>query len=284
MKKSKEIIGSPVISIADGIQVDTVKGLVVNAEQKSVEFLLLDERERASELRGIPFRSAEGVGEFAVTVGNKSSIIDVMKVGALQELIEKDINVIGTKVITCKGKYLGEVTEFSMNTENGALVEFYYKGEGDEEKAVPAKDVITVGKEVLVVKETVPLQGAGGEPAVVETGEEAKNFNQGDDRSQEGAVLTSTREKEELLSPSPTPSATAEESTAAEKKGDLDPAEIFIQRQRQYVIGKPLLKDVKTDQGEVLAWENEVVTEELFNRIKALGAQKLMELAMSVRE
>ena len=50
------------------------------------------------------------------------------------------------------------------------------------------------------------------------------------------------------------------------------------------MIGKTLLKDLKADDGEVLAWENQVITEEIFNRIYRLGAQKLMELAMSVRE
>jgi len=66
--------------------------------------------------------------------------------------------------------------------------------------------------------------------------------------------------------------------------GDLDPADIFIQRQRQFLIGKTLLKDLQSKEGEVIAWENEVVTEELFEKAHKIGAQKIMELAMSVRE
>ena len=76
MKKSKEIIGAPVISISEGIQIGSVKGLVVNPQQKNVEFLLLDELQEGKELKGLSFRSAEG-NEFAVTVQNSNVIVDL---------------------------------------------------------------------------------------------------------------------------------------------------------------------------------------------------------------
>ena len=105
MKKSKEIIGAPVISISEGIQIGSVKGLVVNPQQKNVEFLLLDELQEGKELKGLSFRSAEGVGEFAVTVQNSNVIVDLMKISLLKELVQKGIQVLGTKVVTRKGKF-----------------------------------------------------------------------------------------------------------------------------------------------------------------------------------
>lgn len=279
MKKSKEIIGSPVISISEGIQIGTVKGLVVNPQQKNVEFLLLDELSEGKELKGLSFRSAEGVGEFAVTVQNSNVIMDLMKISLLKELVQKGIQVLGTKVVTRKGKFLGEVTEYSIDTESGELTEFFYNVSGEKEQSLPALSIVTIGKEVLIVEDEGAVKNMGPE-ASPSVKKETGNFPMGDDgssgkevpaveKSNNFAALSSAAERDLLIS---------------ESKGDPDPAEIFVQRQRQYLIGKTLLKDFKLNDGEVIAWENQVITEELFDRVYRLGAQKLMELAMSVRE
>ena len=281
MKRSKEIIGVPVISIAEGVQIGTVKGFVINPQLKAVEFLLVNENEDSKGSKGIPFRSAEGVGEFAVTVENRNILFDTMKVGVLDELVHKGIGVIGTKIITKKGKYLGDVLEFSLDTDNGALCEFFYKGEGDGEKSVASQNVITIGKEVLVIEEeaAAPPQE---EIIYSQPREEPKgNFNGGNEGSLEDKSVDSI--EEEQVS-SPDNGSTLLDAPVSEENKDLDPAKIFVQRQRQYLIGKLLLKDIKTDLGEVIAWENDVVSEDLFNRIYNMGTQKLMELAMSVRE
>lgn len=130
MKKSKELIGAPVISISEGMQIGTVKGLIVNPQQKNVEFLLLDEPDTGKDLKGLSFLSAEGIGEYAVTVQDKNVLVDIYKIGILKELVQKDIQVLGTKIVTKKGKYLGDVVEFSIDTTSGELAEVFYKGLG----------------------------------------------------------------------------------------------------------------------------------------------------------
>ena len=280
MKKSKEIIGSPVISIADGVLIGTIKGLIVNPQQKSVEFLLLDEKSGGPELKGIPFRSAEAVGEFAVTIEDKGVLVDLMKVGIVQELIEMGVDVIGTKVITKKGKYLGDVSEYAVDTATGKFAEFYYMSEGKAEKAIMAENVITIGKEVLVVGEE-----AGVVTENIRENQSASEKMDDNFRSQ-GKQFSG---KENISAAGTTeqggaPGSNVKTPFASEIKSTLDPAGIFVQRQRQSLIGKTLLKDIKSDSGEIIARENTVITEELFNKIYEMGAQKLMELAVSVKE
>lgn len=280
MKKSKEIIGAPVISISEGIQIGSVKGLVVNPQQKNVEFLLLDELQEGKELKGLSFRSAEGVGEFAVTVQNSNVIVDLMKISLLKELVQKGIQVLGTKVVTRKGKFLGEVTEYSVDTESGELTEFFYNGSGEKEQSLPALSIITIGKEVLIVEDEGAVKNMEAE-ATPSVKKETGNFSMGDDGSSVEEVPAVEKSNNSFAALS---SAAERDLLISEPKGDPDPAEIFVQRQRQYLIGKTLLKDFKLNDGEVIAWENQVITEELFDRVYRLGAQKLMELAMSVRE
>lgn len=313
MKKSKEIIGAPVISIAGGMQVGAVKGLVVNPQQKSVEFLLLKEEDASDRIKGIPFRYAEGVGEYAVTVENESVLMEISRIGILQELLDKNISIIGTKVITRKGKYLGDASEYSIDTETGNLKEIYYQGDNDNELSVPIQKVVTLGKEVLIVEEMTATEA----PASTESSQ--ANFKLGDEKSsgeQESQPVIEEPLVEQPVVEQPVveqPAAelplgeqtpveqpvveqlqedvVAEDTSQAERdmltsqsSGDLDPADAFIQKQRQFIIGKTLLKDLQSKEGEVIAWENEVVTDELFEKVHKIGPQKIMELAMSVRD
>jgi len=281
MKKSKEIIGAPVIGISEGMQIGTVKGLVINPKQKNVEFLLLDEPGDDRELKGLSFRSAEGVGEFAVTVEDRNVIVNIMNIPILVELVQKGIQVLGTQVVTRRGKLLGEVVEFSVDTESGELAEFFYKGKEENEQFVPARAVITIGKEVLIVEEESELLNERSEYFSPEK-EETGNFKQGDDGPAVTVEIPAFEKAEpDVAVPA---SVTERDLLISQPKGDPDPAEVFVQRQRQYLIGKTLLKDLKKDNGEVIAWENEIITEELFDRVYRLGTQKLMELAMSVRD
>ena len=275
MKKSKEIINLPVISISEGIQIGTVKSLVINPQQKKSEFLILDDLDGDNELRGLSFLSAVAVGDFAVTVQNGNEIIDLQKISVLQDLVRKDIQLIGTNVVTKKGNFLGEVAEYSIHTESGELAEVYYDDTSGKEKSLAAASIITIGKEVLIVEDDSASAPA---PSKEETG----NFKKGDEGS---AVLTPAaaaieQEKVEI----DTQVTVESDIPVFEAEGNLDPAEIFVRRQQQYLIGKTLFKDIKMDDGEIIAWENEIITEELFERVYQLGTQKLMELAMSVRE
>ena len=268
MKKSREIIGSPVISISDGIQIGSIKGLVVNPSQKTVEFLLLDEKNWEKELKGVPFLSAEAVGEYAVTVQDKNAVVDVLKVGVLREMIQRDVEVVGTKVVTKKGRYLGDVTEYSFDPETGRIDTFYFQREGGPESSIKAENVITIGKEILVVEEELGNTLSSHQKELSEKEKEQKGEESGPfvQRGISGSLDEGGK------------------SLPFEEEGALDPAGIFVQRQRSSLIGKTLVKDLKSDDGEIIARENTVVTEELFNRIYAMGAQKLMELAVSVRE
>lgn len=273
-KRSQEIIDSQVISISDGVQVGTIKGFLINPRQKAVDFLLLNEG--GEELKGIPFRLADGVGEYAITIQDKGAVVNMSRIGVLQEVIDQGINITGTKIISNKGRYLGEAVEFVIDTFNGELNEIIYKGENGAENSIDSQAIITLGPEVLVADDNA-ISSPVAQSSVENEGAEG-NFRQGD----EGLSLT-----EDVEEQGQTVSAEveAEESTVERpSEGDLDPTEIFVQRQRQNLIGKTLVKDFKTDDGEVLARENEVVTEELFNHVYQIGTQKLVELATSVRE
>lgn len=296
MKKSKEIIGLPVISISDGVQVGDVKGMVVNPGQKNIEFLLIDENGgSASQLRGFSYLSAEGVGDFAVTIDSSCGIIDILKVNVLKELASE--NVIGTQVVTKKGKLAGKVTEYLVDPEDGNIKEFYFRGEGDKsDKTVTIDKVITVGKEALIIDDTA-------------LDSKAQNFKEGDERAAE--VIEEVAEEdtaEEILEETiddaeeeeetevPEASVTSDDQDPAAKTADDARTELrkpkkeeatvskLVQQQKQYILGKTLIRDIKSDDGTVLAGENEKVNEEVFMKLYEAGPQKIVEAMTYVKD
>lgn len=370
MKKSKEIVGLSVISISEGLEIGQVKGLLVNPKEKNIEFLLLDEKGFSSELKGIPFLSAEAIGEFAVIVDTKSGIIDIMKVGILRDAFNLDVDIIGIKVITTKGRYLGDVTEYSVDAGEGAIQSFFYQSKEDNtEYSIPAANVITVGKEALIVEDkekgskvepskeeapkspaektevkeevspsfsapvaeeksqetTEPKAAAEPEPKVEEEIQEKspeevketpkkpaprvndviseyKKTDQLKDeqvKPEESAVPAETPSMSEKApeKPAETPSAppsTPKEVKAAPaaqqaaqekpKSGDKGTVNKLVEQQKQYVLGKTLIRDIKDDNGEVIAKENETVTDEIFMNLYKAGPNKVVEAMTYVKD
>ena len=75
------------------------------------------------------------------------------------------------------------------------------------------------------------------------------------------------------------------EAPAAEETQNEQPlsaAELFEQRQRQYLVGKKVTKTIYTSDGRVIINNGDIITEQLINEVKANG--KLIELVMNYEE
>lgn len=329
MKRSQELLGIPIFSITEGIQIGTVKGLLINPCEKNVEFLLIDEPGASGEQRGIPFLSAEAIGDFAITVGKDCGIIDLLKVNVLKNLVDDGLDIFGKKVVSSKGAYIGDVSEYSINTEDGYIAELFYRAGGDDENeyALSAKQVITIGREALIIDDSVSAgtttpdsikQEKEDEPASTPQ-EELRNFKEGDERTSELTeeidIITTgetmavdaefpvvevpldASEKEEVQDPVAIENDDITEEIEEDKPSDPETGakpEVsedqektlskLVQQQRQYILGKTLIRDIKDEKGEILAGENEKVTDEIFYRLYNAGPQKIVEAMTYVKD
>ncbi|NLC11550.1 MAG: photosystem reaction center subunit H, partial [Firmicutes bacterium] len=157
MKKSKDLIGSPVISIADGMQVGEVKSLVIEPKAKRVEFFILSENEE-DVIKAIPFARAEAVGDYAVTIGQMADILDLKSINVAQHLLENECKIIGAKVISNKGQLLGVVVEYGINPDTGEITTYFYnndyeEGKEESEQSLDAEQVITIGRDMIIVQD-----------------------------------------------------------------------------------------------------------------------------------
>lgn len=156
MKNSTQIIGLPIISIIDGTEVGKVKSLVVNPDKGTVDFLTIDHEDWQVSIRAIPYKKTVGIGEYAVTVANENAIIDLNEIPIANQLVNKKIKIINTKVITRKGELLGEVVEYFLDEENGQIIGVKMAVQ-DKEVVLSSKMVLTFGRDIIIVNDDAPL-------------------------------------------------------------------------------------------------------------------------------
>lgn len=315
MKKSKELLGLTVISIEDGKDLGNVSDFVINPSKGAVEYLIIDCGVKYLGLKVLPFGLVEGVGEYAVTVQSADALTELAEEADIKGLLEKDVHVTGTRVLSKKGKLIGTVSEFLVDDDAEGKIsgcELDLGDDSDEKGIIPAEQIITFGKDILVVNE-------GVEGSLIKT-DASSGMEPADDKnpSPSNEIITSAEKSSETVEQKPEtveqksepadevqpaePTIVQNESSSAElseetvsnsekdeSEGDKTENEsqpsqaamMFEQRQRKYLIGRKVTKRIESENGELIAEEGQVVTEELLDRAKQAG--KFAELSMNTR-
>lgn len=250
MKTSKEIKGLRIISIADGTQVGVIKDLILNPKTGTLDFFIIDQPADYFGAKVIPFNDIIGLGEFAVTIPDPQVIQDVSQNLAAQELLKQDVTVIGTKVLTKKGSLIGEVQEYLVDEEKGKMSACIFVTPDGNTKEVAAQDIITFGKELLII-DAIYTDTLVSEAGVVTDGAQP---------------ITQSIETVSFLNENPS-TETSKESSAE--------FNLFEQRQLQYFLGRTADKDIVLDNGETLK-AGEPMSEEVIRKITSRS--KLMEI------
>lgn len=159
MKTTQQIIGMPVISISDGNEIGMVKNVIINAAKGTVDFFVIDSGVRSLAGGVIPAGRVLGIGEYALTIQEPDDISDIVKIPAAIELLQKNITVSGTRVLTKKGTLLGEAGDIYINEDDQSYaivgVEFIPNKPDLKSGIIPRSSIITFGKNLLVVNDDV---------------------------------------------------------------------------------------------------------------------------------
>ncbi|MHB8125473.1 MAG: PRC-barrel domain-containing protein [Desulfitobacteriaceae bacterium] len=248
MKTSKEILGLRIISVAEGTEVGHISDLVLNPQLGSLDFFIVDQVSDYFGAKIIAFADILALGEFALTIPNSQVIQDVARNTASQELLKQNVRVIGTKVLTKKGQFAGEVQELLFDEETGKIAFCLYANLDEEITQINSQQVITYGKELLIIESDSFAKLPSNIPENT-----LDNYN-----SERNNVNTSNREDSV--------------STVEELEGGFN---LFEQRQLQYFLNKQVEKDIILDNGETL-FTGQPITEEMINKITTRST--LMEI------
>ena len=159
MRKSKQFLAMPVISLEEGQQIGNIKGLIVDPVKKVVSALVIEQKGWFKEQRFISFHKINSVGNDAITVEQNNTIQKGTVMPDIFKLYKTNLEITGTKMVTEAGTALGYVDEYYVQLVDGSIagVEFSGKLINSMLKGKAYLDssyIRTIGKEVIVVYET----------------------------------------------------------------------------------------------------------------------------------
>lgn len=243
MKRTQDIVGLPVFSVVDGRQVGQVKDLVINPEEGRVEYLLVSDGSWYVGARVLPFNKVMGIGDHAVTTESESSITSIAEAAKANDLLKRNVELKGNRLLTDRGDIIGKVTEYQLDENSGIITRLHFqRSEEAAAEELDAQQVLTYGSDVVVVKY---LQSAP-----------------------EGTPI-----------PAETPTETS--SSGQAETGELDGAALFKKRQREYLTGKKAIRDLRGQDGQILIAEGTIITEALIDL--AEQHNKFVELSQIVK-
>lgn len=280
MKKSVEIIGLPVISIDEGRELGTVKELVINPTEKEVTALLVEDTKWFMGAKTFPFSSISGIGQYAVTIEKGDSVSSVLDSPELLELLNIDVKIIGSKILTKTGQIQGKVVDIIVD-DAGKIITCDVEDMNGTMTTISSDQVVTFGKEVTITDGT-PTAPAS-EP--VQAPAAAKEPEVSVEKSEPVSAPTPAAATVAPVAPqaaAPAPEAIKVKAAAPEKESQSDEAsKRFDERQRKYLLGKKANRRIESDNGTVIVEEGGDITEEVIQKAKLAG--KFVELSMSIQ-
>ncbi len=263
MKKSKEIIGLPIISISDGTEVGKVKTVIINAEKGAIDYVVVDSGIQILSAKVIPTEYVLGVGEYALTIENEDAINDISKIPAAIDLLQKNIQVKGTKVLTKKGRLIGEIGDIYVNEEDNCSiigVEFIADITQKIIRFIPRDSIVTFGKNLVVVKDDVESTLLNSATQLVTSSEYVDNEKKNSEDALDDAIESIPEENE-------IPSGAV--------------SDMMEMKHREYLKGKTTTKTIYSGDGSVLIDENTLIDDAIFDIARNSG--KVIELVMNNR-
>ncbi|NLL53099.1 MAG: hypothetical protein GX248_10400 [Peptococcaceae bacterium] len=265
MKCSADLRNLKIISINEGKQVSTVKDIIIDPSNGSVAFFVIDQPIDYLGARIIAFEDVLGLGDYALIINDSSVIQDVAHNSLAIELLEREVKVIGSQVLTTKGGLIGQVSEFMIEEETGRIAVFNLEDEEGKSSQCPCDQVITYGRDIIMIEQ--------GKKTAQTSNKERKQDTAVSSVNNKERLKKKIEEfgKDDSLLKTP-----ANSSEGVEFSQDFN---VFEQRQLQFLVGKVLAKDVKLETGGLLK-AGEKISQESLAGVKS--RQTLMQLTAHV--
>jgi len=242
MRNGKAMIGKPIVAFDSGEKFNGIVDLIFDQQNNLLLGFLVDEGGWFSTAMVLPLSNIQAIGNDAVIVASRDAIASASQFPEIQNILEKDNVLKGTKIMTVDGRDLGTMSDLYFDDKTG-VIEGYEVSGGIFADAysgrsfVPAPDTIKIGEDIAFVpSETADLmeEQTGGIKAALQTaGEKAQEFAQtAGEKAQEAAQMANTKLTNTVVNP---------------------------EEQEKFVLGKVAEKAVKNSDGIFLIQEGQVV-------------------------
>jgi uncharacterized protein YrrD len=227
MKKSREIIGLPVLDVSRGELLEKVSSLVIDPENGKVAYLLLERPSQFAEMRLLDFQDVLGIGDYAVATEKEENVRYISQDKKALPLLEKNVQILNAKVLSRKGLFLGTVQEITIDEETGQITACEVSPAGGNSKSfqVSREEILTFGKTHLVVKEPVSVK-----------------------------------------QPPPPGDRESSPERPFNGNADQDIIELFQEQQMKYLLGRKCKATIKDKEGNTIIAEGQIIDENIIRK------------------
>ncbi|HEX2863618.1 MAG TPA: PRC-barrel domain-containing protein, partial [Deinococcales bacterium] len=228
MRKGRDIVGKPVVSLEGGTRIAAVKDLVFDQDENILLGFVVDEGGWFSRAKVLPFAAVQSIGEDAVVINNQADIRPADSLPAVDGILRRK-NLIGsTTLMTTDGRNLGRLTDLFVDETSGQVTGYEVTGGlfsdlSSGRSFVPAPSTITIGDDVAFVPPETAAEMEEREPGGIQGA-----FN----------------------------SAQASAQEAAGRAG-----EAAAERAKEFAVGKTASRDVVAPDGLPVVAKGETITE-----------------------
>ncbi len=165
MKRLQQLKGMPLLSLQEGEVLGRVREAIIDTSAGRVVALTLDRRTPAGELQVVATANIRSVGQEAITVEDRSSVVPISRIPRFKELAQKGKPLRGRAVMTEQGVRLGRVADVTVEEANFRLVGFLLQAFWGRGQMIPMERVRTIGTDAVVVWEVPEVRPAPVPPA-----------------------------------------------------------------------------------------------------------------------
>ncbi|GBO54178.1 hypothetical protein APA_2126 [Pseudanabaena sp. lw0831] len=254
MRNGKGMIGKPIVAYDSGEEFKTIVDLVFDQESNQLLGFLVDESGWFSDALVLPLTNVQAIGADAVIVASRDAIDSASEFPQIQNILERDNTLKGTRIMTLDGRDLGTMVDLYFDDTSGAIEGYEVSGgifadAYSGRSFVPAPDTLKIGEDIAFVpSETADLmqEQVGGIRGAMQTasGKVQEMAQLTGEKAQEAVQFTGEKFQE----------ATTFAGTSF-TNAVVDPEE-----QEIFVLGKVAQKTVETTDGITLIHEGQIVT------------------------
>lgn len=255
MLKGNEIIGMPIVAYDTGERMQSVRDLIFDIEGNLLGFLVKPHL-RLGEAQILPRHGVKTIGAEVIIALSKSAVVKVHQVPSIREVLEQDIVIDNTQIVTESGRDLGTITDVYFEKKTGAIAGYEVLGglfatESFGYSFVPCPPSMKIGREVAFVSN------------------EVMEWMRDRTSSLRGTVASSSEEgTRNRLTSNPIESETPF-ITIAE---DSDP---------ETLIGRRVRYPICTEERDYMAAQGQIITPEVWQRARSQGLETALQAAVN---
>jgi uncharacterized protein YrrD len=268
VRKGKDLLGKPVVTYDSGKKIANIKDLIFSQVDNSLLGFLIEEAGLFSSARVLPLDLVKAIGADAIIIPTKDAISSARNYPDLENILENNNILNGTRVMTTDGRSLGRLVDLYFD-DNGGTIEGYETSGGVFADAysgrsfVPAAHTLKIGKDVAFVPvETVDLmeeQVGGIKAAMLSAGEKIQTTAQAaGEKIQTTAQVAGEKIQE-------TAQVTGDKLQVAGRSTSTKVTDTIVDRaaQKDFAVGKFAQQTVLLPNGNPLVTAGAVITPQM---------------------